>query len=78
VDGESRRDLGAGDFFGEIGLLESERRTATVVAKTPMKLIVITRSGFRSIERDMPQVAERVRAEIQSRLAADRGAGGQG
>src|SRR5262249_47970682 len=29
-DGERLAELGAGDFFGEIGLLESERRTATV------------------------------------------------
>jgi CRP-like cAMP-binding protein len=76
VDGERRGDLGPGDFFGEIGLLKSERRTATVVAQSPMRLIVMTRSGFRSIERDMPHVAEQVESAIESRLAADREARG--
>ena len=33
-DGQHVAELGPGDFFGEIGLLEKDRRNATVVAKT--------------------------------------------
>ncbi len=67
-DGERLAELGAGDFFGEIGLLETERRTATVVATTPMELIVMFQREFRQMEREMPSVADRVRSAIRARL----------
>ena len=55
-NGEHVRDLGPGDFFGEIALLEEERRTATVRATSPMSVIVMTRQSFRQLDHDMPQV----------------------
>ena len=67
-DGKTIRELGPGDFFGEIGLLEAERRTASVIAKSPMKLIVVFGPQLRSLERDMPQLHEQLRAAIRERL----------
>jgi CRP/FNR family transcriptional regulator, cyclic AMP receptor protein len=61
-------ELGPGDFFGEIGLLETERRTASVVATTPMKVIVMFQREFKQMEHEMPSVADRVRAAIRARL----------
>jgi CRP/FNR family cyclic AMP-dependent transcriptional regulator len=69
-DDEHINDLGPGDFFGEIGILESERRTATVTASTPMRLIVMHEREFRSLEHDRPAVAEKIRAAIRARLAS--------
>ncbi len=67
-DGERVAELGPGDFFGEIGLIETERRTATVVATTPMELIVMFQREFKQMEQEMPAVADRVRAAIRARL----------
>ena len=67
-DGELLTELGAGDFFGEIGLLETQRRTASVVASTPMDLIVMFQREFKQMEKDMPLVADRVRSAIRARL----------
>jgi CRP/FNR family cyclic AMP-dependent transcriptional regulator len=66
--GERIAELGAGDFFGEIALLERERRTATVRATTPMEVIVMFRPNFMQMEREMPAVADRVRSAIRARL----------
>ncbi len=61
-------ELGPGDFFGEIGLIETERRTATVVATQPMRLIVMFQREFKQMEKEMPVVADRIRAAIRARL----------
>ena len=69
-DGEQIAELGPGDFFGEIGLLETERRTATVTAASPMELIVMFQREFRQMERELPSVAGRIRTAIRERLAS--------
>lgn len=71
-EGNKVRDLGPGDFFGEIALLEAERRTASVVTTSPMQAIVMTGHDFRAMEREQPDIAAKVRDVIEQRLAADR------
>jgi CRP/FNR family transcriptional regulator, cyclic AMP receptor protein len=68
-DGECIAELGPGDFFGELGVLASERRMATVTATSPMDLIVLTSGALRAVNREHPQVAERLRAAIDERFA---------
>jgi CRP/FNR family cyclic AMP-dependent transcriptional regulator len=67
-DGELISEMGPGDFFGEIALLEADRRTATVTATTPMRLLVMHSRDFRAMEKEMPVVADRIRAAIRARL----------
>jgi CRP-like cAMP-binding protein len=67
--GETIAELGAGDFFGEMALLDEDRRTATVTAKTPMSLIVMTRSHFRSLHSTQPAVHATVSKAIAERHA---------
>ena len=44
--GETIRDLGPGDFLGEISLVDGRPRTATAVAVGPVNAIVIERPAF--------------------------------
>lgn len=41
--------LGAGDVFGEMALVDDTRRTATVVATSPLRLLVGERRAFASL-----------------------------
>ena len=68
--GEPVAELGPGDFFGEVGLLEKERRNATVVAKTPMRLITLTGWDLKRMERTMPEAVEVIRQKIEERRPA--------
>jgi CRP/FNR family transcriptional regulator, cyclic AMP receptor protein len=65
--GQHVADLGPGDFFGEMGLLEKTLRNATVTAKTPMKLVTLTGWDMKRMERHIPEAIERVRNTLEER-----------
>lgn len=60
IDGNGQvvQTLRDGDCFGEISLLISTPRTATVSARTPCDLFVLGKTDFNRILRDHPQFAE--------------------
>jgi CRP-like cAMP-binding protein len=60
-------ELGFGDYFGELALLEHQRRTATVTATTPLRVIVMFQREFEAMEHEMPEVAQRIRATVAKR-----------
>ena len=66
-DGEHVADLGPGDFFGEAGLVEKDRRNATVVAKTPMRLVTLTSWDVKRLEKQIPEAAQRLREQVEAR-----------
>jgi CRP/FNR family transcriptional regulator, cyclic AMP receptor protein len=66
-EGQHVADLGPGDFFGEMGLLERTLRNATVTAKTPMTLVTLTGWDMKRMERHIPDAIERVRATLEER-----------
>lgn len=68
--GEHVNDLGKGDFFGEIGLLERDRRNATVVATEPTRLITLTGWDLKRLERTSPDAVSAIRSVIEQRRPA--------
>jgi CRP/FNR family transcriptional regulator, cyclic AMP receptor protein len=66
-DGETVAELGPGNFFGEIGLLEKSLRTATVEATSQMDLITLTGWDMARVEKAMPEAIEELHRAIEER-----------
>jgi CRP/FNR family transcriptional regulator, cyclic AMP receptor protein len=70
-EGREIRQLGPGDFFGEISIVEGGRRTATVTSSTPMVVWTLFGTEFRVLETADPEVAAALQGVIAVRLASD-------
>lgn len=68
VRGRRRATLGAGDFFGEMALLDAGPRTATVTAQEPMTLYVLDAREFASMIQQSPSVARKIMRALAARL----------
>jgi CRP/FNR family transcriptional regulator, cyclic AMP receptor protein len=71
IDGQKRRTLRAGDFFGEIGMLDRGLGTATVVTRTPAQLMVMSHSQFRDAIKADDAILVKVLSVMGERLRAD-------
>ena len=68
-NGQVIATVGQGDVVGEIGVLVTGARTASVVATTPMTLVAMFTREFKQIERRMPAIATSLRATMRDRVA---------
>ena len=69
-DDRRLRTLRDGDFFGEVAILRTGERTASVVARTQMRLIAVSEAGFRRLVETDPSAAQACEAAIAERWAA--------
>jgi CRP-like cAMP-binding protein len=68
VDGWTVGRLGAGDFFGELGVLGDGLRFATVTAETPMRCLVLPHGRLKALLVDHPQMGVNMLGEVVNRF----------
>jgi CRP-like cAMP-binding protein len=60
--------LAAGDYFGELALLDPAPRAATVVSATQVRVAVLGARMFRTLLRELPPMSERLLAAMAAEL----------
>ena len=76
VDGKARvtrrgkkvAELGPGQFFGDLALLDRAPRNATVVAETPMEVLVLGQREFAGVIDEVPTLAHKLLTSMAQRL----------
>jgi len=63
--------LGSGDFFGEIAALRRSRRTATVIARTQVSLLVLGTHDLQALMHREPRIAEHIQHVASTRLGQE-------
>ena len=70
VNGNPRRTLGPGDYFGEMALITGEPRSAAIRADTDMVTYVLSQWNFKPLVVDHPEVAWELLKVLAHRLRA--------
>ena len=68
-DGQVVATIGPGAYFGEVALLDSITRTASVVATSDLVLEVLDRRGFNTLLDDLPRLSRSMLRGLAHRLA---------
>jgi CRP/FNR family transcriptional regulator, cyclic AMP receptor protein len=68
IDGEPVAQLGPGDIVGEMALVDQKPRSATVVAETPLRAVVMTRMEFAEVVDAAPTVGRKIMRTLAERL----------
>jgi CRP-like cAMP-binding protein len=61
-------ELHPGDFFGEMSLLDGEPRSATIVATTDLRLLIVDRSHFWRLLDETPDLVRRILTILSRRV----------
>ncbi len=67
-DGQRIREMGSGEFFGEMALMEERVRTATVTAKTQTRCLQLVRWDFRALLKENPELAVKMLEVVVRRM----------
>jgi len=68
IDGKIVRTLAPGDYFGDVALIDSGPRSATIVATTDLRCQGLTAWEFRPFIEEHPEVAWPMLETLASRL----------
>ena len=68
---ETVRTVKAGDLVGEVAVLSSGRRTASIVASSPLQVIALFKRDVWALDDRAPAAAQRVREKLDEHRAAD-------
>jgi len=69
-EGKKLAALTAGDFFGELGVIDGEPRSADVVAVSETKCWILSQWAMKSVIANHPEVALSMLEELVKRLRA--------
>ena len=67
-DGVTLATLKAGDYFGELAVLRSAPRTATVTATTEMDVLIVTARELAILLSDVPLFARKLLTGMAARI----------
>jgi CRP/FNR family transcriptional regulator, cyclic AMP receptor protein len=65
--GEHIANLGPGDVFGEVGVLDDALRNATVTATSRLKLIIIDQLEVQRLKETAPEIYARIEKLAEER-----------
>ncbi|MGQ9573290.1 MAG: Crp/Fnr family transcriptional regulator [Dehalococcoidia bacterium] len=68
ADGKPIAQLGPGDIVGEMSVIDGKPRSATVIAETPMNLLVLHSRDFLSLIETVPGLARKLLVTLSERV----------